>query len=824
MSSLWLDLRYALRMMARTPGLTAVVVVTLALGIGASTTIFSVVNAVVLRPLPYAEPDRLVSLYSEIPGRAAQPRGRMSTGAYHDLKASCRTCAAVAAWRPTQVSLSGGERPVRVSAAWATDTLAPVLGVRPVIGRWFEPAEVIPNTPTLIVLGFDLWQRVFGGDPGILGRRIHDGARPLIVIGVMPRGFRFPEDVDAWLPGSWSDQLNDFTGFAVGITARIAPDASLAALRDELAVQTRSWNARGNAVYAAHGMAPVVLQSHATLLLADTLGSLATTLWLLQGAVMFVLLISVVNVANLMLARAETRTREVAVRHALGASRRRLVRQFVTESLVLGLGGGGLGVLIAMWAIDGVTALIPDGAPRSGEIALDGASVVFAAACSVLAALVFGLAPSVHARRADLHGALKDGSPQVTGGKARLAVRRALVISEISLAVVLVVGCTAMVRSFLRLQRVDLGFAPDHMLTLGVELPRGVYPPAATAFWQRFEDRLRALPGVRSATLLCDRPASAESGARPIALPGRTLGGPGEPDWLVDYSQCASGDLVEALGARLIRGRPLTRDDGVDAPLVALVNETFAAKLFHGRDPIGQRVKLMAQETEPEVTVVGVIGDLKLGPVEEPAGAQVIGSLWQLPRWTDSPPRTPREMFAVLRTTDQPGALIPAVSRAVAEIDPALPVFDLRTMDDVLWTAVARPRFLLFLLSAFAGIALVLAAIGVYGVMAHTVAQRTHEIGLRVALGAQPSQVRAMVLRRAATLVIAGVAAGLAATIALAEALGPSLRSMLYDEQIAHPALLAGVALTVTVTALVATWIPARRATRVEPTVALRSE
>jgi putative ABC transport system permease protein len=823
MSSLWLDIRYALRMMARAPGLTTILITTLALGIGASTTIFSVVHSVVLRPLAYEQPERLVRVYGEVTGGITMPRFDMSKPAYHDLQRGCHACAAVAAWLPGSAAIAGGDRPVRADVAYASHTLLPLLGVRPVLGRWFDDKEDIPGDPTVVVVGYDLWQRVFAGDPGILGKQLHVNAVPVTVVGVMPRGFSFPGHEEAWLPAGLDFTKEDPSLFRLRVIARLAPGASLAAFRDELVVQSRAWTEWVNMRTARFNLPPVVLHAHAVSFQDDLIGSLATTLWLLQGAVLFVLLISIVNVANLLLARSETRTREVAVRHALGASRRRLVRQFTTESLILGVLGGGLGILVATWAIDGVTALIPRAMPRAGEIALDGSGVAFAVACSIAAALVFGLAPILHARRTDLHGALKDGSSRMTGGKARLRVRRALVIGEIALAVVLVVGCTVMVRSFVRLQRVELGFAPDHLLTFGIDLPSRTYPPAsAEAFWRRLDERLHALPDVRAAALVANLPPSTPMGGDALAFPGRTAGAPGEPDWVTEFIQIADDHMLEALGARLARGRAFTRSDVAGAPPVAMINEAFARKFFRGHDPIGQRIQLPSYK-DLELTVIGVVADIKQAGIDQPAGADLILSLWQLASMTGNQ-RSAESMYGVLRTTGDPAALIPAVYRAVAELDPALPLFDVRTMDDVMWEAVARPRFLMFLLTAFAGIALLLAVVGIYGVMAHTVAQRTHEIGLRVALGARPAQVRAMVLRQAATLVAGGVGLGLAAALALSEALGGALRGLFYGEPLAQPVVLAAVALVVTATALLATWFPVRRATRVEPTVALRSE
>ncbi len=492
----------------------------------------------------------------------------------------------------------------------------------------------------------------------------------------------------------------------------------------------------------------------------------------------------------------------------------------MTESLLLGLLGGGLGVLLAVWAVDGVTALIPRSAPRAGEITLDAVAVVFAVGCSIVAALIFGLAPILHARKTDIHSALKDGSNRMTGSKARLRVRRALVVAEITLAVLLVIGCTVMVRSFVRLQQVELGFKPGRLLTFGLELVEKAYPgTTADATFKRIEERLRALPGVENATLIGGLPPTRLPNYNDLGFPGRKAD-PKDP-WNVDYWQWVGTNTIETLGARIVRGRAVDARDTAEAPLVVMVNEAFAAKFFPGKDAVGQQIHVYDDRTTQ--TIVGVVANMRQGGVDKPPGTEVFVPYYQWPTISLDGKSNPTGNI-LIRTTGDPRELLPAVQRAIADIDPTLPLFQPRTMDDVMWEAVARPRFLTFLLSCFAGIALLLAAVGIYGVMAHTVATRTHEIGLRVALGAQPAQVRALVLRQAGTLVVVGVALGLGLAIALQFALDRTLENLLYGARLSEPMLLIGVALVVGLTALLATWIPVRRATRVEPTVALRSE
>jgi putative ABC transport system permease protein len=831
MGSLWQDVRYALRLMAKTPALTAVLALTLALGIGASTTIFSVVHSVVLRPLPYEQPDRIVRVYTEFHGPSTMRKFWLSIPELMELSRECRSCALVGGWVRGTAPLAGGDRPVRVQLAYATHTLLPVLGVQPMLGRWFDatedrptaPAEgMVVGDPTVVVLGYDLWQRAFGGDKRVIGRKIELDALPVTVVGVMPKGFDFLDGIEAWVPGHFDPAIPRRASHVAHVIARLAPGATLASFNEELAALTKEWGKRDtqgfHSVADDHPMIAVPFQ-------ADLVGSLATTLWLLQGAVLFVLLISIVNVANLLLARAETRTREVAVRHALGASRRRLVRQFVTESLVLGLLGGALGVLVSVWAIDGVRALIPKSAPRASEISIDTTTIVFAVGCSLLAALLFGLAPILHARKSDLHGALKDGARSMTTTKARLRARRILVVVEIALALLLVIGCTVMVRSFVRLQRVELGMDPNRLLAFGVSLPYKAYQPhAANQFWDRLEERIRAMPGIEDAVLVDTFGIQRTINASSFEIVGRPRL-PIGPAWNADYVNLGGAGFVKVQGGRMRRGRDIAASDVEGAPHVVIVNEAFANKFFPNDDAIGKEIVALmtGPKFQKHARIVGVFADIRNAGVDKPPGTEIVIPRMQYGGLHD-PPLAAYTHYGVIRTKHAPTSLIPAVYRTVAELDPAVALYDVRTLDDVMWEAVARPRFLTFLLTCLAFVALSLAAVGIYGVMAHTVALRTHEIGLRVALGAQPAQVRAMVLRQAAVLVAAGVGVGLAAAIGLQHALDDSLRGLFYGGALSQPLLLAGVAIAVVATALLATWIPARRATRVEPTVALRSE
>ena len=826
------DLRFAFRLMSRGPGLTAILVLTLALGIGASTTIFSVVNSVLLKPLPYKEPDRLVRVYTEFVGKGmALRKFWVSPPEYNDLARDCRSCATTAAWARGTASLSGGDRPVRVDAAFATHTLLPMLGVAPLHGRFFDASEDQKGDPRVVILGYGLWQRAFGGDPGVIGKAVTLDAMPVTIIGVMPPGFDFLDRQEAWAPLGIDPNAQNRGNHSLEVVIRLKAGIGMEGFRSEIEALKRQWGAvrlaatDPQADNLPHSIMPTGHTMVALPLQEDIVGSMASSLWLLQFAALFVLLIAIVNIANLLLARSETRSREIAVRHALGAGRRRLVRQFLTESLVLGGLGGGLGILAAVWALDGILAVMPRGAPRLGEITLDAGAVLFAVACSLAASLVFGLAPILHVRKNDIHTALKDGSPRMTGSKGQLRVRRGLVIVEIALAVVLVVGCAVMVKSFVRLQQVDLGFRPDHLFTAEIELPAKNYPDeggAGNVFWHRLLDRVSALPGVTSATLVSGVPPTRRLNANDIGFPGRPKTTDG-PVHNVDYWNASGDGLVETLGMRLVKGRALAPSDSETMPQVVMVNEAFAKRFWPGEDPIGKQVQLTAWQGEkaPTQTVVGVVADVKQMGIDRPAGTEVFFSLWQVPAIITG---TYLTMSLVVRTHGDPAAIGPAVQQVVQSLDPTLPVSKMRTMDEVVWEGVARPRFITVLLTAFAAMALLLAAVGIYGVMAHNVAQRTHEIGVRVALGAQPRQVRWMVLRQAGVLVLIGVAIGVVGAVALQLALDTELAGVLYGESLVRPVLLAGVAGVVLLAAALATWIPARRATRVQPTIALRTE
>jgi putative ABC transport system permease protein len=821
MGSVWTDLRFALRQMARGPGVTAILILTLALGIGASTTIFSVVNSVVLEPLPYKEPGKLVRVYTEFLGRMNLRRFWVSPPEFNDLARQCQSCEAVTAVARGTASFTGGDRPVRVDAAYTTASFAQVMGVRPALGRFYTPDEDRLGDFTVAVISDKLWRTAYGADPGIVGKKVSLDAVPITIIGVMPKGFDYPAGVEAWVPLRLDPNSTRRGSHFLEVTARLKHGVDLAGFRAELDVLMAGWTESIKHHPLSKDRHPII----AFPLKQEVLGSLATTLWVLQAAVLLVLLIAVANVTNLLLARAEARSREIAVRHALGAGRGRLVRQLLTEALALGVLGGALGILVAVWALDATVALIPKSAPRVSEIALDGKALGFALVLTLASSVLFGLAPILHTRKVDLHASLKDGSKSATGSRGRLRVRRALVIGEVALAMVLVIGCGLMVRAFVRLQHVDLGYRADHLLTFAVELPPKAYPDeAVNPFWRRLQDRMKALPGVEGVTVLSGLPPYRPLNANDLFLPDkpRQVPSPFTPPWNTDYLQGVTDDAFATLGARIVRGRALGPGDVEGAPSVVVVNQAFADKFFPGEDAVGKRIVSSGDdEAKSFETIVGVVENIRQAGIDKPAGTEIFFPIWQTAQLFQGSQNTG---YVILRTRADPAAMAPLAEQALRELDPTLPASQVRTMDRVLWEAVARPRFLTFLLAAFAVLALALAAIGIYGVMSYTVAQRTHELGIRAALGAQAGQLRMMVLKQGAVITGIGIAVGLVAAFLVEQALASKLASTLYGEKLRDPLLFVEVSAVIAAVALLATWLPARRATRVPPTVALRSE
>ena len=704
-------------------------------------------------------------------------------------------------------------------AAYATHGFLPAVGVTPALGRLFGPDEDQPGDPQVVVLSHALWKRSFGGDGGILGRRITVDGAPVKVVGVMPAGFDFPEGAEAWVPAREDPASTRRGNHRLSVVARLRPDVSVEQARAELEVLMAGWLTRYQGRHAVgEPNHPMLLYP----LKGELIGSVQWMLLLLQGAVLFVLLISCANVSNLLLARAEARSREVAIRNALGARRRRLIQQFLTESLLLGALGGLLGLLLAFWGVNAAVSLLPEGAPRASEIGMNGTVLAVGMLSALVTSLLFGLAPIVHARAHALSAALKQGQ-RTTHAPARQRFRRTLVVGELALAVVLVIGCGLMIRSFVRVSRVELGFRPDHLLTFQIKLPAKTYPDDRQAidFLERAAERLRALPGVQNASVMSGLPPSRRLDANDLYIEGRTPPPPGQgPPWNVDFWQVAGRDYFATMGIKLLEGRLLDSRDGPDAPGVVVINQTMARRFWPGDSAVGKQIRAGGNPEAELQTIVGVVADVKQQGLDAPTGTELYFPLGQATQVRGAP----RLPAFVVRTQGDPLALAPAARGAMAELDPQVAVARLMTMDQIMYEAVARPRFLATLLAVFAGLALILAAIGIYGLMAYAVAQRTHEIGIRMALGAEPGKVRALVMGQGLLLAAVGTALGLAGALVVNRALGKVLSGLLFGVQALDPSTFIAVPIVVVVVAALACFVPAFRATRIDPVVALRSD
>ncbi|HWM85520.1 MAG TPA: ABC transporter permease [Kofleriaceae bacterium] len=811
------DLRHAVRSLVRQPWLAVVAILTLGLAIGANTAIFTVVNAILLRPLPYADPERLVRIHTAF--RTNQNhRYWLSSPEYFDLLRDARSYQSVAAWSLGTATFGDIDRPVRVAAAYTTAGLADTLGVAPAQGRYFTPEEARRGQDRrVVVLGHELWQRAFGGDPDIVGRAVTLDGLAFSVIGVMPPGFDFPDaEVEAWapLPLDGRDPAEGRASHFLHVVARLARGVSHEQASAELAGLSASWGRLDSPEWHAttpdeHPMTVHALQD-------EIVGAAKAPLWLIQAAVLFVLLIACANISNLLLARAESRSREIAVRVALGAGRTRLVRMFLIESALLAAAGAAVGITIAVWGVDLAAGFMPAGAPRLREISVDGRVLGFALACAAAATAIFGLTPLWHARGVDLHDGLKDGG---RGSSRQSRLRRALVTVEVALAIVLVIGCSLALRSFARLQQVDVGFRPEGLLTFELELPEVRYPdsPAVLAFWERLTRELEGIPGVERVSQASGLPPAQPLTTNLVwfegAPPHTSKGAP-----VVDFWTFVSEDHFEALGLRMVAGRALRRDDRA----AVVVNQSLAREFFPGADPIGQPIQLAPWRGAdvPLQTIVGVVADVKQQGMAQPSGTEAYIPVGFAPSLIE---RAPLTMSVVVRAAS-PDALAGPIEAAVRGLDASIPLSNVRTMDRLLWDAVARPRFLTLVVSVFGALALLLAVIGVHGVMSISVARRTRELGIRMALGARPAGVRSMVLRQGMVLVGGGVAVGLVAALALNTALSRVLAGVLYDTPVLDPVTFTAVGALVGGVAALACWLPARRATRVDPMVAMRAE
>ncbi len=826
MDAFWRDCRFALRSLARSPGFTIIAVLTLALGIGANTAIFSVVNAVLLRPLAYAQPEQLVSLRARLTGRGTNDLP-MSQPEYQDLRREVPALGEVSAVWPISINLTGLGEPERIQAAVVSSNYFSLLGVAPILGREFTKADDGGRIGYVSLISYDLWQRRFGGDRAVIGKTVRLDDDPMTIIGVMPRGFRHPVEggaspMELWAPIALDNPDTTFVNSrgarVFDLIGRLKPGATVDQLHAQLATLTARLVARYPGAY------PPALgwQADAVPLAERVVGNVRPALLVLLGAVGFVLLIGCANVANLLLARATTRDREIAVRTALGGSRMRLVRQLLTETLVLALVGGVVGLLIAMWGTSALSHLAALYLPRARDIGIDGPVLAFTAGLSLLTGVGFGILPAVQASRPDLQSVLKDTGRGASTGAPRAWVRGALVVVEVAVALVLLAGAGLLLRSFQRLIAVETGFNPENLLTLQVWLPwpnqpeQGRYFSRAQrlGFFDRSVAAVSQVPGVRGVALLSRLPFSGvgATGHGRNDVRFEIEGHPTPADQLrpVAEFRLVSPNFFQTMQIPLLRGRTLSAVADSATPGEVVVNRTLAEKYWSGQDPVGRRVRLFGPDG-PWVSVVGVSGDIRQVAPDQPPREEIYASS----RWAPG-----QEMSFVVRTEGRPERFASAVTKAIRSVDPEQPVFGVEPMEKVLADASAERRFSLLLLTLFAGMALLLSAIGIYGVMAYTTTQRRHEIGIRVALGAGSSDVLGLVVGQGMRLVLIGLGLGLAGAWVLSRVLS----SQLYGVTSRDPVTYAGVAAVLGVVALVATYLPARRAMRVDPMISLRSE
>ena len=815
MNDLITDIRYALRALRKAPGFTLVAVLTLALGIGANSAIFSVLSGVVLRPLPYAQPDQLVSVASKFPTLGFD-KFWISPPEYLELQERSRALASFGGYRTGQVSIGGTATPMRVTSAVATHELFTTLGVAAMLGRPFNAEEDVPNGENVVTLSHELWQRAFAGDPQIVGQSIQVNGNATRVTGVMPPGFDVADaGVEVWIPVriDRANRQNRGSHF-LHVVARRAPGISFEQAEAEMRTLVAQWSSLNP---DSHVPVPDNHPIFLTDLQEEMIGGIRPALMLLLGAVAFVLLIACANVANLLLARAETRQREVAVRAAIGAGRGRLLRQFLTEGVVLAMIGGAIGLALGYVGVRLLIATNPDGIPRAEGIGLDPSVVLFTFVLTLVTGLLFGLAPALNLSRRAMATALRDSAGRTTAAGVRLRVRRLLVVGEVALAVILVVGSALLLRSFAELLREDPGFRAERLLTFQVFLPGANYedPVAQNAFFERLLPSLRALPGVTAASAMSGLPPRRDVNANDFNFEGLTATAEG-PAHNVDYYQFVTRDYLETMEIPLVAGRTFSGADEAEGAATVLVNERLVRTFYSGMDPIGQRVRPPGPDV-PWLTIVGVVRDVKQGGLDEETGTEVYFLYPQVGRTVGF---APRSMNVVVRTSGDPMSLASAVRSEVRTLDASLPVANLASMEDVLSTSLARPRFLTLLLGIFAAVALALAAIGTYGVMSYSVAERRKEIGIRMALGAQASSVLRMILRQGVVTAGLGIVIGLLGAFALSS----MLQAMLFNISSTDPTAFVVAPLTLSVVALIACYAPALRATRVDPAGVLKQD
>ena len=823
MDALLGDIRHGIRNLRRTPGFAFVTILTLGLGIGANTAIFSVVNAVILRPLGYQEPDRLVFISSQFP-KMGFDQFWVSPPEFLELQERSKAFSAVSAFATNQANLSGTDRPRRVNNGIVSAGLFKVLGVHPMLGRGFDPPETLPNGPPVAVLSYEIWQSAFGGQASIVGSQVEINGVMRTVVGVMPPHFDVADNhIETWLPLviDPANRLNRGSHF-LHLIGRLAPGATFESAKAELDTLLAGWPATITPGPGANFVHTPDNKNHRLRydpLQMQIVGGARTAVFVLQGAVVLVLLIACANLANLLLARAESRHKEFAVRAALGAGRVTLLRQFMVEGCLLSMSGAVLGLGIAVAGVRALIAAYPDSLPRSADVTLDLGVLAFTLVIGLITGAVFGLAPLLHLSADATSMAIKEGGTRTTTGARRNRIRRALVAAEVALAVALVIGAGLLLRTVINLSNVDTGFSRGRLVTFSVTLPSAKYAKSdeVKTFYTRLLDQLRAVGGVQSVTAMTGLPPLRQVDANDTTMEGY-VPPPDGPFNNIDYYQTVSSGYVEAMGIPVVEGRAFTPADALN-PTV-MVNQTMARTFYKDQSAIGRRVKPSGPPSAniPWYTIVGVLKDVKQGGVDRKTGTELYFNFDQ--RAAQNPTFNPGTMHVALRTSQPVESLAGTIHAAVASLDPALPVVKLQSMDEVFAEAIGRPRLLAQLLGLFAGLALLLAAIGSYGVLSYMVTERRREIGIRMALGAGRGDVLRMVLSQGLKVTGIGVAIGLGGAFGVNRVLA----SLLFGVEPSDPVTMTVVVALIGAVALVACYLPARAATRVDPMIVLRDE
>ena len=797
------DARHAIRMLLNTPGFSLIALITFALGIGVNTAVFSVFNGVLLRPLPYPDADRITMIWLDN-RRQGIKEDITSHPNYRDWREQNTSYAHMAAFTRSSFSLTDSGEPERLVGAQTTASFFDVMGTQPILGRVFTAEHEKSGNDAVIVLSHGLWQRKFGGSPAVLGRTIVLSGRAHEVIGVMPPQLQLPDKAELWKPLAPDENLRNARGaFWLPVIGRLKPGISLKEAQTEMSAISARMEQQfpGNRGYGAY-LVPLHQQ---------IVGDVRRSLVVLLAAVGFVLLIACANLGNLMLSRTAARRKELAIRTALGAGRWRLVRQIVTEAFVLALGGSALGLLFAYWVTGFFVTVGGESIPRPESIAIDGRVLAFTLGLAVVSALLAGLVPALHASSTTIVDSLREGGRE-GGPVASRRTRSALVAAEVALAFVLLAGAGILVRTLWSMQQVERGFNPRNVAVATVSLPGALYaqPPDVRAFYARLLDRVRALPGVESAATATGvlMPLLANSGI--YSIEGKPQPPPEER---IEYPvEVVSPGFFETLEIALVRGRTFNEQDHPDRPRVVVINETLAHLGWPGEDPIGRRIKPGDQDSNaPWMTVVGVIRDVRRSDVTRAIRPELYMCGLQV---------TPRTQMVLVRTAGNAAAILPSIRHEVRQLNPQLPLFEAGTLDAELAETLTQPRFRAVLLAAFAVIALLLASVGIYGVTAHAVGQRRHEVGIRMALGASPPAVLSLILRQHLRPALIGIGLGLAGALIVAR----SLDSLVYGVGASDPLTLAVMGALLAVVAAAACWVPARRATKVDPLIALRTD